>query len=42
MAFWIALSWCAFALVPGMGTLAALLLLAAVCTFAPVWLRVLR
>ena len=40
MAFWIALSWCAFALAPGMGTLAAVLVLALVCTFAPVWLRV--
>lgn len=39
MAFWIALSWCGFALVPGVRTLAAVLVLALVCTSAPVWLR---
>jgi hypothetical protein len=42
MAFWIALSWCGFALTPGVGTLAAVLVLALVCTFAPVWLRLFR
>ena len=39
MAFWIALSWCAYTLLPSPGTVGAMLVLAFVCTFAPVWLR---
>ena len=41
MAFWIALSWTVYALAPRPGALPALLLLALLCTFAPVWLRLL-
>ena len=39
MAFWITLSWCAYTLLPGTDTVGAMLVLALVCTFAPVWLR---
>lgn len=42
MAFWIALAWCADALLPPTIALPGVQLLALVCTFAPVWLRVLR
>jgi hypothetical protein len=42
MAFWIALSWCAYTLSPGGWTLPAMLILALFCTFAPVWLRLFR
>ena len=42
MAFWIALSWCAYVLFPGAWTLPSVLLLALACTSAPVWLRLLR
>jgi len=42
MAFWIALSWCAYTLAPGGWTLPAMLILALLCTFAPVWLRLFR
>jgi hypothetical protein len=43
MAFWIALSWCAFTLVPAAPwMLPAMLALALVCTLAPVWLRLAR
>ena len=41
MAFWIALSWCAYTLLPLPPTLPAMLLLAFAFTFAPVWLRLL-
>jgi hypothetical protein len=42
MAFWIGLSWCAYALLPGEWTLAVMLILALFCTFAPAWLRMFR
>jgi hypothetical protein len=42
MAFWIMLSWCAFIVLPGAWTLPAVLSLALVSTFAPVWLRWIR
>ena len=42
MAFWIALAWCAYALLPATVALLGVQLLALVCTFAPVWLRPLR
>ncbi len=42
MAFWIALSWCAFSLLPAQPALLGMQALALVCTFAPVWLRPLR
>jgi hypothetical protein len=42
MAFWIMLSWCAFIVLPGVWTLPAVLLLALISTFAPVWLRGIR
>ncbi len=42
MAFWIALSWSAFWILPGPWTLPAMLILAFACTFAPVWLRLFR
>ncbi len=42
MAFWITLSWCAFVLRPAAATLAGMLILALVSTFAPVWLRLFR
>ncbi len=42
MAFWIMLGWCAFTLLPGFWTLPGMLALAFVCTFAPVWLRLIR
>jgi len=40
MAFWITLSWCACVLRPAAATLAGILILALVSTFAPVLLRV--
>ncbi len=39
MAFWIALAWCAYALLPAQTALLGVQALALVCTFAPVWLR---
>ncbi len=39
MAFWIAVAWCADALLPAAAALPGVQLLAFVCTFAPVWLR---
>ncbi len=42
MAFWIALAWCGFAVLPPATALIAVQLLALLCTFAPVWLRPLR
>ncbi len=42
MAFWIALAWCAYATLPALPALLGVQLLALVCTFAPVWLRLLR
>ncbi len=42
MAFWVMLGWTAFTLAPAASTLPAMLVLALVCTFAPVWLRWLR
>ncbi len=39
MAFWIALAWCADALLPATAALLGVQLLAFVATFAPVWLR---
>ena len=42
MAFWIALAWCAFALLPANTALLGVQFLALLCTFAPVWLRPLR
>ncbi len=42
MAFWITLGWCAYTLLPGVWTLPGLLVLALGCTFAPVWLRLVR
>ena len=42
MAFWITLSWCAYTLRPEWWIMPALLVLAFVCTFAPVWLRLFR
>jgi hypothetical protein len=42
MAFWIALAWCAFSLLPATTALPGVQLLALVCTFAPVWLRAVR
>lgn len=42
MAFWIALAWCADATLPPSVALLAVQGLALVCTFAPVWLRLLQ
>jgi hypothetical protein len=42
MAFWIALAWCAYATLPASVALPGVQLLALLCTFAPVWLRVFR
>ncbi len=42
MAFWIALAWCAFALLPPVPALVGVQGLALVCTLAPVWLRTLK
>ena len=42
MAFWIALAWCAYALLPPAVALLGVQLLALVCTSAPVWLRAFR
>ena len=42
MAFWITLAWCAYTLLPAARAVPAVLALALVCTFAPVWLRLLR
>ncbi len=39
MAFWIALAWVAFAVLPTVPALLGVQLLALACTFAPVWLR---
>ncbi|RRA48843.1 hypothetical protein [Acidipila sp. EB88] len=41
MAFWIALAWAAYAVAPPLWALLGVQLLALVCTFAPVWLRLL-
>ncbi len=42
MAFWIALAWCAYSVFPAKPALLGMQMLAAVCTFAPVWLRLFR
>lgn len=42
MAFWIALAWCAFALLPPGPALVGVQGLALICTLAPVWSRPLK